>query len=539
VDTVFLTKGTDEDLPLNYDEAISGKEGDKWKQAMDEEMENLKTMGTWVRTNLPKERTVVGCKWVYLRKRDEYGTITKYKARLVAQGFSQKPGTDYSDNGTFAPVMRFETLRTMLAHSAINNWKLRQFDIKGAYLHGELKEEIFMAQAPGYNDGTGQVYLLKRALYGLKQAGNVWNTKLNNVLIGLGYTQLKSDYCCYSRSNGNDTAILLIWVDDFISIASNENLNDRIEKELRSHFEVKSLGQPSLIIGVKIRQGDHIVKLSQTHYIDKLLSKYGLQDANPLSTPMDTTIKLDDHEEAPEEEKTSSLSKFGYANLIGSLMYLAIATRPDIAYSVNKLAQYTSAPKPKHWTAIKRIFRYLKGTKYSELVYGGTPELLNDRINFYCDADWASDLDRKSISGYVVTIAGGAVAWSSKKQSTVAPSTPEAEYIAAAHVAKQVLWHRSLLKELKFPLSTPSTIFSDNQSAISIAHHPEFHARTKHIDIAFHFLRDHVQKGTIDLSYINTDFNIADIFTKPLRKPTHENFTYELGVISDQGGVLK
>ena len=148
-------------------------------------------------------------------------------------------------------------------------------------------------------------------------------------------------------------------------------------------------------------------------------------------------------------------------------------------------------------------------------------------------------MDRKSISGYVVTIAGGAVAWSSKKQSTVAPSTPEAEYIAAAHAAKQVLWHRSLITELNFPLSTPSTIFSDNQSAIAIAHHPEFHARTKHIDIAFHFLRDHVQKGTIDLSYINTDFNIADIFTKPLRRPTHENFTYELGVISDQGGVLR
>ena len=222
-------------------------------------------------------------------------------------------------------------------------------------------------------------------------------------------------------------AILLIWVDDFISISSNNDLNDRIKKELKSHFEVKSLGQPSLIISIKIQQGNHIIKLFQTHYIDKLLSKYRLQDVNPLSTPMDTTIKLDDQNEAPEEKKTLFLSKFGYANLIGSLMYLAIVTRPDIAYSVNKLAQYSSAPKPKHWTAIKCVFRYLKGTKYSELVYGRSPELINDRINFYCDADWASDLDRKLISGYVVTIAGVAVAWSSKKQSTIAPSTPEAE----------------------------------------------------------------------------------------------------------------
>ena len=222
METVFVTKGTEDDLPLNHDEAISGIEGHQWKKAMDEEMENLRIMGTWEKGNLPEERKTVGCRWVFLRKRDENGEITKYKARLVAQGFSQKPGTDYSDNGTFAPVMRFETLRTMLAHTAINNWKLRQFDIKGAYLHGELKEEIYMAQAPGYNEGTGQVYSLKRALYGLKQAGNVWNTKLNNVLIGLGYTQLKSDYCCYRRSNGNDISILLIWVDDFISIASDD-----------------------------------------------------------------------------------------------------------------------------------------------------------------------------------------------------------------------------------------------------------------------------------------------------------------------------
>jgi hypothetical protein len=253
---------------------------------------------------------------------------------------------------------------------------------------------------------------------------------------------------------------------------------------------------------------------------------------------MDFNIKLDDPEEIPEEEKNNALIKFGYANLIGSLMYLAIATRPDIAYSVNKLAQFTVTPRPKHWTAVKRIFRYLKGTKNFELTYGGSTDILNDDLNIYCDADWASERDWKSISGYAITIAGGAVAWSSKKQSTVAPSTPEAEYIAAAHVAKQVLWYRSLLTELEFNLATPSIIFSDNQSAIAIAHHPEFHARTKHIDIAIHFLRDHVNKGNLDMCYINTNYNITDIFTKPLRKPAHQNFTYELGVISDHEGVL-
>ena len=491
--TTFLTDGTKEDLPQSYEEAINGPEADQWKEAMDAEIGQLKEMGTWQETELPKGRKAIGCKWVFLKKRDEHGKIIKFKARLVAQGFSQKPGTDYSDNGTFAPVMRFETLRTMLAHSAIHNKKLRQFDIKGAYLHGNLEEEIYMVQAPGYGDGSQRVYKLIRALYGLKQAGNVWNTRLNDALTKLGFRQLKSDYCCYIREEEEDSTILLVWVDDFLSISNRDSLNDRIEAELQKHFEVKSLGQPSLIIGVKIHQENNLIEISQTHYIETLLKKYGLQDANPVSTPMDPNIKLDNPEEVPEG--STSMANFGYTNLIGSLMYLAITTRPDIAYAINKLAQFTSAPKPKHWTAVKRVFRYLKGTKDYKLSYGGSHDLLNEELNIYCDADWASDLDQKSISGYVITIAGGTVAWSSKKQTTVAPSTPEAEYIAAAHVAKQVLWYRTLLTELNFPLTTPSTIFLDNQSAILIAHHPEFHARTKHIDITVHFLCNHVKKG--------------------------------------------
>ena len=210
---------------------------------------------------------------------------------------------------------------------------------------------------------------------------------------------------------------------------------------------------------------------------------------------MDSNTKLDAIEgKTSEDSKDQLLINHGYANLI----------RPDIAYLVNKLAQYTSAPKAKHWTAIMRVFRYLKGTRQHKLTYGGSLELLHDDINIYCDANWASDSDRKSISGYVIIIAGGAVAWSSKEQNTVAPSTPEAEYIAATHVAKQVLWHPSLLTKLEFPLSTPSIIFLDNQSAIAITYYPKFHTCTKHIDIALHFLRDHVNKGTINMFYIKT-----------------------------------
>ena len=220
--------------------------------------------------------------------------------------------------------MRFETLRTMLANSTIYNWKLWQFDVQGTYLYRELKEEIYMMQAPGYEDKTNEVYhLLRSSLYGLKQAGNVWNAKLNDTLTNLGFNQLKSDYCCLWWSKEGQT-ILLVWVDNFLLISDQEKLNDWIKTELNRHFEVKSLGQPSIIIGVKVHQENHLIEISQTHYIDTLLKKYRLQGANPVSTPMDLNIKLDAIEGKASEDSKDQLSiNHSYANLIGSLMYLA------------------------------------------------------------------------------------------------------------------------------------------------------------------------------------------------------------------------
>jgi hypothetical protein len=208
-----------------------------------------------------------------------------------------------------------------------------------------------------------------------------------------------------------------------------------------------------------------------------------------------------------------------------------LGTRSDIANAVYRLAQFTRDPKPKHWTAVKRIFRYLKGTKDLQLTFGGPDQDWTTNINCYCDADWASNADRKSVSGYVFTLAGGAIAWSSKKQTSVALSTAEAEYVAATHVAKQTLWFQALFSELGFPQPSPFTIFTDNQAAIAIAHHPEFHLHTKHIDIALHFLRDLIQDGILNTVYINTRDNLADIFTKGLPRPAHQDFVQRLGLL--------
>ena len=527
-------------LPETLEEAMQTEEKEHWMAAVEAELNVLEKMGTWKMEDLPVGREPIGCRWVFDKKRDEHGNIVKYKARLVAQGFSQKPGTDFSHNGTFAPVMRFETLRTMLALAAVNKWDMRQLDVKSAYLNGKLTEEIYMKQPPGFSDSSGRVCRLKRALYGLKQAGHAWNREFNGAMENMGFMQLKTDYCCYIRREGEKFAILLVWVDDILTLTNSPAESDRVEAELKSKYDIKALGQPSLLLGMKVTHDttNHTITLSQTHYIDKLLKKFNLENLNPVTTPLDPNVDLNQDDEPSDDDITHDTRGSGmYETMIGSLMYAALGTRPDIAYATNRLAQFTSRPQPKHWTAVKRIFRYLKGTRNYALTYGGTNS--NADINIYCDADWASHADRKSVSGYVVTIAGGAVAWSSKKQNTVALSTAEAEYISATHTAKQVLWHRSLFNELEIPQPKTSTIFTDNQAAISIGHNPEFHARTKHIDIALHFLRDHVEKGNLDLIYISTHNNLADLFTKGLPRIVHQDLTYEIGVIPDQGGVLE
>lgn len=253
---------------------------------------------------------------------------------------------------------------------------------------------------------------------------------------------------------------------------------------------------------------------------------------------MDPNVILSKEPDEDENDNGDKRGSTAFAETIGKLSYAALCTRPDISYAVNTLAQFSSRPYPIHWTAIKRVFAYLKGTRTYGIIYkGGTDQ--SDEPQTYTDADWGSNLHRKSVSGYIVILSGGAVAWSSKKQSTVALSTAEAEYIAATHATKQILWQRYLFKELDLPHDDTSILLSDNQAAIAISHNPGFHARTKHIDIALHFLSDHVANGTITLKHVQSRDNLADLFTKSLNKVLHQDLTFRIGVMPKQGGVLE
>ena len=449
-------QGLTERDPATLEEAKKADDGPEWEKAIAEELNQHKTLKTWELVELPPGRQAIGNKWVFVRKRDECGTIAKHKARLVILGCLQKPGVDYNELGTFAPVMRFDTLRMLLAIAAVKDWDIVQIDVKGAYLNGKLKEEIYMKQPTGYGDGTPRVCRLLRNLYGLKQAGNVWNEDFNKTMEELGYIRLRTDYCTYLRRLDDDISILIVYVDDANAFAEKKSTNDDLIRELRKRYEITVLGEPNLMLGIHVQRDrrNRSITLSQNRYIRKILEKAGMSDCRPVSTPMDPNIALCKTKES-EEDENEEHTKTDYAACIGELLYAAHATRPDILYAIVTLAQFTEKPNAEHWTALKRVYRYLKGTINHKLTYGGDRSASIEPLRFV-DADWASNEHRKSISGYVFVIAGGAIAWSSKKQARVALSTAEAEYAAAVHATKQVLWVRNLYQELDLPTETPS-----------------------------------------------------------------------------------
>ncbi|GBE87024.1 hypothetical protein SCP_1002700 [Sparassis crispa] len=519
------------DEPRSLAEAQASPEWPEWEKAVKAEYDQLQGMGTWELQDLPKDRNAVGCKWVFQRKTNKEGQVVKYKARLVAQGYSQIPGMDFLE--TFAPVVRLESIRAILALAVVNNWEIGQMDVKGAYLNGDLQEEIYMRQPEGFDDGSGRICRLRKTLYGLKQSGREWNRKLHRELTELGYKRLEADPCVYlwERKEG-EVQIITVWVDDLLLFTNSPKLMEELKRDLQDLFEVTDLGEPQKIVGIEIERDREAgkIQISQQHYIESILKRYQLENANAVGMPLDPNVAFTAEDE--NEEADDRLAG-GYASMVGSLMYAAVGTRPDISYAVQTLSKYTACPRPVHWTAAKRVLRYLAGTRDLHITYtrrdSDAPN--GNIIGGYTDTDYASDHDRKSVSGHVFYLGGGAVAWSSKKQTTTATSSTEAEYTALAHATRQAIWLRNLLAELGFAQEEPTEIYCDNQAAIAIARDPQYHARSKHFDVQNHFVREKVENGIIQLCYCPTDEMVADVFTKALPKPKHQKFTLELGML--------
>ncbi|KAJ9561101.1 hypothetical protein OSB04_006261 [Centaurea solstitialis] len=439
-------------------------------------------------------------------KSDEIGTIIRNKARLVAQGYRKEEGIDYDE--TFAPVARLEAIRLFLAFATHMNFKVYQMDIKNAFLNGKLNEEVYVAQPPGFVDPKfpDHVYKLNKALYGLKQAPRAWYDTLSTFLLSKGFVRGKIDSTLFLKKYPKHILLVQIYVDDIIFGSTNPKLCEKFELLMKSEYKMSMMGELTFFLGLQIKQSEKGIFINQGKYVHEMLKKFDLTSCTPMKTPMAPPLSLD------KDSKGKPVDETLYRGMIGSLLYLT-ASRPDIMYSTCLCARYQAEPKESHLTAVKRIFRYLKGTPNLGLWYSKDSGF---DLTAYSDSDFAGcKIDRKSTTGGCHLLGGKLVSWTSKKQNSVSTSTAEAEYVAAGICCAQVLWLRNQLQDYDIQLSK-IPIFCDNTSAIAIANNPVLHSKTKHIEVRYHFIRDHVMNGDIELHFVPTEYQLADLFTKPL-----------------------
>lgn len=520
--------------PRSFKEAMKQepKERQKWWEAALSEIQSLVENGTFELVELPRGAKAIGSRWVFKVKRNADGSIERYKARLVAQGFSQRPGSDYHE--TFAPTPRWAALRAVLVLAAFEDLHLESVDISSAFLNGTLKETVFMRQPEGFEEkGAGWVWRLKRSLYGLKQAGRVWHETLNERLEEMGFKRILCEHSIWVFGRGDSRIIIPVFIDDMTIAAKSKAEVDRVKLELKSHFKLRDLGPTSFLLGVSIERDrpNRTIRLSQRQYVLDLLDRFNFSDCSPVSTPLDPSIRLSTSMAPQSYEEELQMRSIPYINAVGALAYLAIATRPDIAHSVGVLARFSQNPGLQHWKAIKHLFRYLKGSLDYKLTYSPTSSSSTELFHTYTDTDHAGNPDSgRSTSGYLVKMGTGAISWQSRLQSIVALSTTEAEYVAATTAGQEILFLRNLLTSFGYSLDSPSTLYIDNQSALQVAKNPEHHGRMKHLDLRFYWLRDEVEKGTIRMEHIGTDEMPADLLTKPLARVKVQKFAEMMGL---------
>lgn len=490
--------------PTDYRKAL---EIPQWKAAMDSEIESHNQNGTWDLVRLPEGRKLIGSRWVFKLKRSETGDVVKHKARLVAQGYNQRYGIDYVD--VFAPVTRQETLRALLAVAGKERMVLHHLDVKTAYLHGTIEEEIYMRQPPGYEVAGKEdmVCRVRRSIYGLKQSARCWNRALHAALMKLNFEQCESDPCLYVRRDGPKTVFLLVYVDDILVACKQAAVIDAVFEALRKEFDVTNLGLVKHFLGHEVRCNGGVYSLRLTSHIDALIEKFGLKDCNPSKSPMDPSYIKSDNNSKPFEDVTR------YRSLVGALLYVAVNARPDVAASVSLLGRKVSNPSEMDWKAAKRVVRYLKGTKDLKLEFGPGQGWI---LEGYSDADWAGDqASRMSTSGYLFFFGAGPIAWVSHKQSCVSLSSMEAEYVALSEACQQLIWLRRLMEDFGQSQQC-TTVYEDNQSCLSFVKAERTSKRSKHIDTKQHFIKDLVDQGVLKLEFCPSENMIADALTKPL-----------------------
>ena len=507
-------------------------------KAFEEEFQSLMENKSWElvpRTAIPTNSNIIGHKWIG-RYKPGYGEVpARFKGRLTAVGSRQRYGVDFDE--TFAPVPRSETVRAALSLMATLDMDIVQIDIKTAFLNATLDTPVYMTQPEGFVETGKEDYVcrLLKALYGTKQAPRLWSKRLDEAIVKFGLKPISADSCIFVRINKEEKSILIKFVDDLVYGSTLSSSLEKFSQFMGTEFEVRFLPLKRFIgINVVRDRSNRKIFISQTHQILKILEEQGLTNCNPKSTPADSNARLNAAMVPKSEGEKKKKPTTDYRSAVGALLYLATITRPDISYAVSQVAKYCENPKPAHWNAVKRIFAYLKGT----CDYGLWLEGRDEGVIGYTDADYAGDTDNsKSTSGNIFLHKGGPIAWGSSKQTCVALSTTESEYIAATKAGQTAIWLGVMEMELENETSnsvapTPASVpvYCDNQSAIRLVKNAEFHQRTRHINVRYHFIKDYQEKKLIDLQYVESSNQLADIFTKPLPAPAFTDLRERIGV---------
>ena len=487
------------------------------KKAKDAEYQAHMKNGTWELTPLPKGERCISSGWVETDKRDQNGVIVRRKARFIAKGYSQEFGYDYLH--TYAPVASITTIRLVLALACILDLELDNMDVETAYLQSDLEEKVYVKQPIGYeqygSNGEELVCRLRKSLYGLKQSGRNWHKKIDGWFRGYGFHPSSADPCLYVKfGSSGEMLVIVLYVDDLIIASNSRTMADKFKQAISREFSMKDLKELDWILGMAIKRNreKRVMEISQTAYIDMVLKKFGMAGCKPVLTPMEGTLtKMDGKDVKPDSE---------YMKLVGSLLYAALVTRPDIAFAVQSLGKHLQGSNEEHWIAAKRVLRYLKGTSEVGLKYTGNSTGSFTLVGF-ADADYAGDKDnRRSTSGYTFTLSHGddvnTIDWKAKQQDVVALSSAESELISACSATQSAVYIRQLLMDLGFKQDEPTVIMEDNQACIAMGNNPITHKRTKHIDVRYHFVREKVESKEVELVYIPTQHQLADILTKPL-----------------------
>ena len=506
-------------IPENRREAMSGKYWNEFSEAEKKELNSFASLDVWELVRKPKGANVVGTRWVYDVKVNADGSIERFKARLVAQGFSQKEGIDFSE--TFAPTMHIKTARVLLTIAARSNIEARKYDVSTAFLHAALDKTVYVQQPKGHivSGKEKWVYRLKKAMYGLKNAPKAYSDHFMSILTELGFKQSTRDSCLWSLWQGNYFVHYLYHVDDILVVSNHTALREACFSQLESRLRIRDEGPVNSFLGMEIcRLSDGSYTMSQKAYIERVAKRFCIDDmSRPVETPGQYGQKLSNDDLPCTDEEKEEAAKLPFQELVGALLYVT-KTRPDVAYAVSDISRFMSKWGVSHFKAALRVLRYVYSTREQVLTMNADAPM---NLHVYVDANYGDERESeqvddkwKSQGGFLVYLSNSLVSWRSRRHKARTHSSMESEYMEASEAAKEVLFFRMMLNELCYDQKNPTIMYEDNKACISFSKNNTSHDRTKHIDIRAYNLRDYVKDGSIKLMHIDTSEQLADMLTK-------------------------